>query len=113
MPQPINVNRTGTGWTLDVTTLQLGSSLTTKDFLVFHNGVKQPLTAYTKTTPTLLTYGGVALAANTPIQVYRDTPATTTPLLFGEINTTAGLNSRFAELARTLEDIRILLEPKL
>ena len=108
MPAPITVLRTGTGWTIDVTALALSSSLPTKDFYVKLGVVVSPLASYTKTSQVLLTYTGTSLAANTPVTVYRDSTRIVPDLLFNEINTSGGLNSRFDVVELVLEDLRQL-----
>lgn len=106
MPQPLTVLRTGTGWTLDVTALALSSDLIAKDILVYHNAVLQPNTTYAKTSQTLLTYSGVALATNTSVQVWRDSTFVPTAVGFNEINSSAGINARLTQISRILEDLR-------
>lgn len=68
------VTRTGTGFTVDVTACDLDPTLTLKDFVVLHNGTLVSNANYTKTTQTILTYTGTALAANTSVEVRRRTP---------------------------------------
>lgn len=111
MPAPISTSRTGTGWTIDVTSLALSTDLGFKDFFVKVNGVSSPLSNYTKTSATLLTYGGTSLASNTPVIVWRDSLRTVDPLLFGDVNTAAALNLRLTQLQRVVEDLRNLYTP--
>lgn len=70
----ISTTKTGTGWTVDVTAANLLTDTDIKDFIVLHNGITASLSDYTKTSPTLLTYNGAALASNTPIEIRRKTP---------------------------------------
>lgn len=106
MPLPISTTRTGTGWTLDVTSLGLSTDLGTKDFFIQVAGVTSPNTNFTKTSAVLLTYVGASLGANTPIKAFRDSPLLVTDLVYGEINTSLGLNTRFSQVELALEDIR-------
>lgn len=65
---------TGLGWSVDVTVCNLDSDLSVKDFRVIINNVVQPLTDYTKTTQTIITYSGVtSLPVNTPVTIFRFT----------------------------------------
>jgi len=70
----VSVLRTGTGFTIDVTACNLLADLTIKDFAVLHGGVAIPIVSYTKTSRTILTYSGAALATDTPVEVRRRTP---------------------------------------
>lgn len=67
------VSRSGTGFTIDVTAVNLDADLTLKDFIVLHNGTLVPTTSYTKTTRTVLTYNGLSFATTT-IEIRRSTP---------------------------------------
>lgn len=107
MPAPIITNRTGTGWTIDVTTLGLSADLAVNDFRVYLTSSLQ-LTGLTKTTSTIITYSGAALAAATPLKVFRYSPVVATPFAFGEVNSSGGLNSRFTQVLLVLEDLRVL-----
>jgi hypothetical protein len=111
MPTPISTTRTGTGWTIDVTSLALSSDLGYKDFYVKVSGVASPLTNYTKTSAVLLTYGGVALGSNTPVVVYRDSSRLVDDLVFSDVNSSSGLNSRFTQIEKVLEDLRQMVVP--
>lgn len=66
--------RSGTNWTIDVSDANLDTTAGIKDFIVLHNGVVVPNTDYTKTTSSVLTYTGTALAAGTTVEVRRKTP---------------------------------------
>lgn len=111
MPAPISVLRTGTGWTVDVTFLVLSTNLGYKDFFVKVAGVASPLTNYTKTSPALLTYGGVALAANTSVVVFRDSLRLVDDASFSDLNTSVGLNQKFAQVEVLIEDLRQMIVP--
>lgn len=71
----VSVLRTGTGFTIDVTACNLSTDTTLKDFIVLVGGAVNSNSNWTKTTPTVLTYVGAALAANTTCEVRRRTPA--------------------------------------
>lgn len=73
--------RTGTGWTVDVTLTNLDPDTSLKDFIVLENAVAGNLANYTKTTRTILTYGGASLPSNTPIEVRRATPTSPVQVL--------------------------------
>lgn len=109
MPAPISTTRTGTGWTIDVTTLVLSTNLGYKDFYVKVSGVVSPLTNYTKTSSVLLTYTGVSLAAATPVIVYRDSLRLVDDANFGDINSSTGLNTKFTQVETIVEDLRQLI----
>jgi hypothetical protein len=109
MPTPISTTRTGTGWTVDVTSLVLSTNLGYKDFLVKINGVVSPLSNFTKTNPALITYGGVAVASNSPVVVYRDSNRLVDDAAFGDVNTSSGLNTKFTQVELVLEDIRQMI----
>jgi hypothetical protein len=72
--QNVTVTRTGTGWTADVTACNLDPELTLKDINILINGELQPQSSYTKTTQTVLTWTGPALAADTTVDIRRSTP---------------------------------------
>lgn len=69
------VTRTGTNFTVNVTACDLDPDTTLKDFIVLHNSTAVSNISYTKTTATTLTYTGVALDANTTVEVRRKTPS--------------------------------------
>jgi hypothetical protein len=70
----VNVTKSGTGFTIDVTAANLLEDLSIKDFEVFHDGVLASKADYAKTSRTLLTYSGASLPTDTPILVKRKTP---------------------------------------
>lgn len=111
MPTPISTTRTGTGWTIDVTSLVLSTNLGYKDFFVKVNGVASALTNFTKTNPALITYTGTSLAANTPIVVFRDSTRLVDDAVFGDVNTSAGLNTKFTQVELVMEDLRQMIVP--
>lgn len=111
MPAPISTVRTGTGWTIDVTSLVLSTNLGYKDFFVKVAGVASPLTNYTKTSPTLLTYTGVSLAAATPVIIFRDSLRLVDDANFADLNTSAGLNQKFTQVEVLIEDLRQMINP--
>lgn len=107
MPQPIIVTRTGTPWTIDVTALSLSANLTFKDFAVFAGGVLLANSNFTKTTATVLAYNGAPLPANTAVQVYRDSSLLVDDVVYNQVNSSASINTLFAQVERALEDLRI------
>lgn len=109
MPAPINVTRTGTGWTVDVTALQLSTNLGVLDIYPLVNAVVISPGNFTKTSATLLTYVGAPLAANTGVQLFRDSLRDIPAVLYAQINSSAILNARFDAAERCLEDARQLL----
>jgi hypothetical protein len=102
----IQVTRTGTGWTVDVTALALVPDTLEKDFIVLVANVEQPLASYTKTSATVLTYVGVALAANTVLTLYRYGLRDVDQLAYGEVTSQLGMNKRLTQIERALDDLR-------
>ena len=76
------VSRSGTGWTVDVSANNLDPTTSLKDFIVLHGGVVANVGDYTKTTSTILTYGGASLGVTT-IEVRRSTPVAQYQVLTG------------------------------
>ena len=109
MPLPISTTRTGTGWTIDVTSLVLSTNLGYKDFYVKVSGLVSPLASYTKTSPTLLTYSGVALSVSSPLIVFRDSLRLVDDANLGDINSSGGLNAKFSQVEVLIEDLRQLI----
>lgn len=105
MPSPITVIRTGTGWTADVTSLQLSTSLTDKDFLIVTPSVIISNSDVTKTTATLLTYTGTALSTNTQVRIYRLGNRDIDLLQFGEVTSQLGMNQRLTQIETRLDDM--------
>jgi hypothetical protein len=110
MPIPVLAIKTGTSWTVDVSTLILSTNLGYKDFFVRvgSTAVTDSLSNWTKTNPALLTYSGPSLAANTPVLIYRDSDRNIAPFTFGDINSAANLNEKILQLQRVVEDCRFL-----
>jgi hypothetical protein len=102
----IQVTRIGTGWTIDVTALALVPDTLEKDFIVLVANVEQPLASYTKTSTTVLTYVGVALAANTVLTLYRYGLRDVDQLAYGEVTSQLGMNRRLTQIERALDDLR-------
>lgn len=102
----IQVTRSGTNWTVDVTALGLVNDTGEKDFLVVINKAEQPLTAYVKTTATVITYSGAALPANTVIDFYRWGLRDVDQLEYGEVTSQLGMNRRLTQIERVLDDLR-------
>lgn len=69
------VSRSGTGWTVDVTSCNLSTDLSLKDFVVLFDSVAQSNTNFTKNSTTLITYTGSSIGT-TNVTVRRDTPIT-------------------------------------
>lgn len=65
--------RSGTGWTIDVTSCNLSSNLAIKDFRPIHNSIVVSVDDYTKTSQTTLTYTGAAVPASTNVEIRRNT----------------------------------------
>lgn len=107
MPAPVFVQRAGTGWTVDVTSLVLSTNLGYKDFLVKVGGVVADLADFTKTNPTLITYVGVtSLPIATSVLVFRDSQRTIDDVTFADVNSSTALNTKFTQVERVLEDVR-------
>lgn len=105
MPAPITVVRSGTGWTVDVTALELSTSLAELDIVGFTPTDSLPASSFTKTTATLVTYNGTALAANTSVNLYRLTTRDIDPLEFAEAVSERGMNQRLDVIERRLDDL--------
>jgi hypothetical protein len=102
----IQVTRSGTNWTVDVTALGLVNDPGEKDFLVVISGLEQPLAAYTKTTATVITYSGAALPTNTIVNLYRWGLRDIDTLQYGEVTSQLGMNRRLEQIERVLDDLR-------
>jgi hypothetical protein len=109
MPQPLNITRTGTNWTVDVTSLELSPSLAEKDFIAFTAEAPQPLASYAKTSDTVLTYVGPALPANTAITLYRFYQRDIDMLAVFEAVSERSVNARLSQIEKRLDDISTLL----
>lgn len=105
MPAPITVTRTGTGWTADVTSLELSTSLAELDIVGFTPDQALAASSFVKTTSTLVTYIGPALPTNTLVNLYRLTVRNIDPLQFAEATSERGLNQRIDVIERRLDDL--------
>ena len=102
----IQVIRSGTNWTVDVTALGLVNDTGEKDFLVVISKAEQPLADYVKTAATVITYSGAALPANTVIDFYRWGLRDVDQLAYGEVTSQLGMNRRLTQIERVLDDLR-------
>ncbi len=102
--------QTGTGWTLDVTALNLDADLSVKDFQVVIDSILQNLADYTKTTRTLITYSGAALPTNTRLTFFRFTPIERTFCpTFGNRLQSSQYNEEFDRLHKIMNESRASL----
>lgn len=113
-PTPFNIatqtvvdTKVGTGWTLDVTACNLDSNVQIKDFFITEGTtVVTNLENYTKTSATLLTYNGPAIAS-TAIQCRRQTQLTFVNQVNGGDNfTSPNWNYSFQTVLRVAEEAR-------
>lgn len=72
----VEVTRSGTSFTIDVTAANLSEDLNQKDFTVLDltNGVVLSNTGFTKTSQTVLSYSGSDIGTNIILEVRRTTP---------------------------------------
>ena len=72
----VNVVRSGTSFTIDVTAANLSENLNQKDFLVLDqtNEVTLSNVNFTKTSQTVLTYSGADIGTDISLEVRRNTP---------------------------------------
>lgn len=72
----VNVVKSGTSFTIDVTAANLSEDLNTKDFLVLDqtNEVTLSNVNFTKTSQTVLTYSGADIGTDISLEVRRNTP---------------------------------------
>lgn len=105
MPAPITVTRTGTGWTADVTSLELSTSLAELDIVGFTPDESLAASSFVKTTATLVTYIGAALPTNTVVNLYRLTVRNIDLLQFAEAVSDRGMNQRLDVIERRLDDM--------
>lgn len=104
----VTVSRSGTGWTVDVTACNLSINTAEKDIQVFHNGAAANIGDYTKTTPTLLTYGGTSLGASTVIEVHRFTDfGPLTIVGYADRLSSSGYNAELDRLHRIIAEGRL------
>lgn len=100
--------RTGTGWTVDVTLVNLLPDLSIKDFVILINGSVANNADFTKTSQTVLTYNGVALASNSTVEVRRATP--TVPyqtITYARRFSSQDYNAEVDRLYRNLEEYEL------
>lgn len=71
--QNVNVTKSGTGWTVDVTACNLLSDTTIKDFRVLFDGTLQGLSDFEKLDPNTIKYNGNSINS-TNVEVRRVTP---------------------------------------
>ena len=69
----VTTTQTGSGWSVDVTALNLDPDLSIKDFRVVIDNVIQNLADYTKTSVTTIQYSGAALPVDTVLIFFRFT----------------------------------------
>lgn len=102
------VNRSGAGWTVDVTAAQLDQDLSLKDFVVLINDIPDALVNYNKTTPTLLTYVGPSIVASV-VEVRRLTPTSPRSLVeYQQRFSSADYNRELERNARRIAEFRSL-----
>lgn len=72
----VEVTRSGTSFTIDVTAANLSEDLNQKDFTVLDltNGIVLSNTGFTKTSQTILSYSGSDIGTNIILEVRRTTP---------------------------------------
>lgn len=72
----VEVTRSGTSFTIDVTAANLSEDLNQKDFTILDltNGVVLSNTGFTKTSQTILSYSGSDIGTNIILEVRRTTP---------------------------------------
>jgi hypothetical protein len=93
----------GTSYTIDVTSLELDSNITIRDFIVSHNGINVTA-SYTKTSPTLLSYSGTNVTLGTMVNVERDTSLSTAETTFLSTTTAADLSNALNKLRKRVEE---------
>ncbi len=94
----------GTGFTVDVTAVNLLTDTTIKDFLVLIDDVLDNLSNWTKVTATSLQYGGPSLSSAT-VEIRRDTPvAPVNTYSFGARLASGDLNNEFDRITRRAEE---------
>ena len=99
------VVRTGTGFTVDVTPLNLLPDLTIKDFVVLVNSTFNVQTNWIKNTQFTLTYTGTAIPTNSTVEIRRATPTSViTPAQFGTRISSAEWNAELDRISRRAEE---------
>lgn len=102
---------TGTGWSVDVTALNLDSDLTVKDFRVVIDNVVEDLSNYTKTTATIITYSGAALPTDTRVTFFRFTEVERVYCPdYGDRFQSAVYNEEFDRVHKIINDNRAILD---
>lgn len=105
--ETVNVSRSGTGWTVDVTAAQLDADLSIKDFRVLFAGVVQDNLNFAKTTAQLLTYTGTSYDGT--VEVRRLTPTAVRSLVeYQERFSSLDYNRNFERVARQVGEFRAL-----
>lgn len=104
------VSRVGTGWTINVTLLNLSDILPLKDFQVVDVAAQVFLNVanFTKTSSTVLTYTGPALVGLTALEVRRDTPIADRyyEIPHGSYLNSQALNEELDRILRKLNEIK-------
>ncbi len=105
----VTVLRTGTGWTVDVTPCNLLADLTIKDFKVIIGGSTVANNAdFAKTSQTVLTYSGAALAVNTSVEVRRSTPTVPYQVIqYAQRFSSGDYNTEVDRLYRKMEEYEL------
>ena len=96
-------NISGTSFAVNVSALDLSSTLSEIDFVVTHNGVD--FTAnYVKASQTSLSYSGSNVVLGTMVDIRRKTTLTETDLIYLTTTTASNLTSDFQRLLRRCEE---------
>jgi hypothetical protein len=99
----IRTDLSGSSFVLDVSALELSSSLSLLDFEVTHNGIVN--SSYTKTSATQLTYSGTSVTLGTKVIARRTTPLTTAESTFISTTTAASLTNALVKLQQRTEEL--------
>lgn len=97
----------GTSFVIDVSGLNLSSTLSVKDFTVTHAGVDVTV-AYAKTNQTQITYTGASVLLGTRVEVVRTTPLSFTETSFISTTTASELTNALSKLKRRVDEIEAL-----
>lgn len=95
---------TGTSYVLSVPQLQLSSDLSTKDFVVTHDGLDKTA-LYTKTSATQISYAGANVVLGTYVQVYRETPLSDAEVTFISNTTALALTNALSKLKKRVDEL--------
>lgn len=99
------VVRSGTGFTVDVTALNLLADLNIKDFVVLVNSTFNNQLNWLKNSPFTLTYNGTALPANSTVEIRRATPTSVVaPAQFGTRIRSTDWNAELDRISRRAEE---------